>query len=40
MVTFSDAIKVDSIDDHTYSAHFPEDWCIGSGECQRVTHLF
>ncbi|KAI9789748.1 MAG: hypothetical protein M1816_005787 [Peltula sp. TS41687] len=29
-VKFSDAIKVNPIDDHTYDAHFPEDWCIGS----------
>ncbi|KAI1430388.1 thioesterase-like superfamily-domain-containing protein [Xylaria sp. FL1777] len=31
--TFAEATAVKAIDPHTYSAHFPSEWCIGS-----VTH--
>ncbi|KAL2064737.1 hypothetical protein VTL71DRAFT_3875 [Oculimacula yallundae] len=29
-VSFTDAMIVKALSSHTYEAHFPEDWCIGS----------
>lgn len=32
MPSFADAIAVKALDSHSYSAHFSEQWCIGTGE--------
>lgn len=32
MASFADAIAVKALDSHSYSAHFSEQWCIGTGE--------
>jgi hypothetical protein len=29
--TFAEATCVKAVSSHTYSAEFPNDWCIGSG---------
>lgn len=31
MTSFEEATAVTQLTPHTYAAHFPEDWCIGSG---------
>jgi hypothetical protein len=34
MASFEDAAAVTQVTPHAYTAHFPEDWCIGSGSLE------
>ena len=36
MASFKEASAVTRLTPHTYAAHFPDDWCIGSGMSNKI----